>query len=103
MEINKRDKAFEAKYERAKKRMQKIRGFYVHLAVYLVVNTHLLATQYIKGLQVENIFWEYFFIPSIWGLALLAHGVNVFLIDAAFTKKWEEKRILKFMQEDIEK
>jgi hypothetical protein len=78
-------------YEYAKKRVEKIKGFYVHLIVYVVINAMLFAVNKNFGTAL----W--------WGLGLVIHAVNVFLFEGFLGKEWEERKINEIMERDKDK
>ncbi|MDC7993816.1 2TM domain-containing protein [Altibacter sp. HG106] len=96
----------EDNYQRAKKRVDDIKGFYTHLTIYIIINSILL-------LSAMNIFengfvrismphWGYFTTPIIWGTAVLMHGLYVFAFKSSFLKQWEERKIKEYMERDTE-
>ncbi|WP_375251981.1 2TM domain-containing protein [Dokdonia donghaensis] len=96
------------KYERAKKRVADEKGFYNHLTVYLVINT--LLQLFYSGIFFDLHIGEYapwwvrFTTPFFWGLSLFIHWIYVFK-GFRFLKgirKWEERKIKEFMQEEKE-
>jgi len=101
-----------AKLERAKKRVADIRGFYNHVAIYLVVNlilfllrdkmTFILLSKRVFGSPefLDGIDWDVFGTPIIWGTALLFHAFCVFGEPFFFGKKWENRKIEQFLNED---
>ena len=98
------------RFEKAKRRVEALKGFYQHLTAYVIVNallllfagkiTFILLSKEAFGnpefLQWIN--WNVWGTPIIWGIALLIHAASVFL-KSPF-KKWEEQQIRKFMAED---
>lgn len=100
------------KLERAKQRIAQLRGFYNHLAVYLIVNTVLLLlrgkmTFILLSKQVfgspeilDNIDWDVFGTPIVWGIALVLHAVSVFGQPYFFGQGWEKRKIEQFMSQD---
>ena len=101
----------EAAYERAKKRVDEIRGFYHHLFVYLLFNVPLLIfTDQIAGFLQANVldnqeFGEWFRInmyitPFFWGIGLFFHGISTFIFRGSLLKKWEERQLKKYLDED---
>lgn len=91
------------RYREAQKRVKKIKGFYVHLLIYLLVNMALLIINtrdegLLEGMQDLENYSTIFF----WGLGLLAHGINVFGSNVFFGKNWEEKKIEKIMEKQKE-
>lgn len=88
-------------YKAAQKRIKDIKGFYVHLAVYIFVNIaiFILATRgegFIYGLTNISNYSTIFF----WGIGLVAHWASVFGPDFIFGKKWEERKIKELMDRD---
>ncbi len=92
------------KYERAKKRMEEIKGFYSHLTVYLVVNIILLLLNlgiFRNGLvNIRFPEWSMFTTPFFWGIGLLGHYLYVFQYKLQFFKDWEERKIQEYMEEE---
>lgn len=94
------------KFDRAKKRVDEIKGFYTHLIVYLLVNAFLFLSAI--GIFRENFGsmempgWAHFTTPFFWGIGLLFHGLYVFHFKSGFFKKWEDKKIREFMEKDEE-
>jgi len=79
-------------YANAKKKVEARMGFYIHLAVYLVVNTFLV----ILNLAYTNdYFWAIW--PMLgWGSGLIVHGLNTFVFTAE--SSWKKRLIEKEMQ-----
>ena len=94
------------KYNRAKKKMEEIKGFYSHLTVYLVINTLLILLQlgvFTNGFaDIRVPSWSYFTTPFFWGIGLLFHGLYVFQHRMRFFKDWEERKIKEYMDKDEE-
>ncbi len=90
------------RYNRAKKRVDNIKGFYIHLIVYLIINTFIIVKIYSERIQDNEEFWEWqsFFTAVAWGVGLAIHGLNAFGPDLFFGKNWEERKIRKLMEED---
>ena len=84
------------RYERARKRVEDIKGFYTHLVVYVLVNLGL----FILNLVTERgQYW--FFFPLIgWGIGLVAHGVSVFGPGWFWGPDWEDRKIKELMDKD---
>lgn len=86
------------KYLEAKKQVKKIKGFYTHLMVYVLVNLFIFGVNFYKGkFTFDNM--DNFWLPVFWGIGLLAHGLSVFLPQFAFGKDWEEKKIRELMDQ----
>jgi hypothetical protein len=86
----------EVKYQRAKKRVEALRGFYVHLGVYVLVNLFLFLLNIIAW---EGILW--FHIPLLgWSIGLVVHAFYVFGADRVLGADWEEKKIREIMEKE---
>lgn len=94
----------EAKYARAKKKMEEIKGFYWHLTIYLVINFVLLILKsgLIRGefLNMDNIHVSSFGTAFFWGIGLTFHGLHVFQNKFRFLKDWEDRKIKEYMKKD---
>lgn len=84
-----------ARYERARARVHKIKEFYGHLVVYIIVNVGLI----IINLVTSSYPW--FIWPLLgWGIGLTMHGFNVFGVFGFFGPEWEENKIKELMAKD---
>lgn len=94
------------KKKRAKKRVDELKGFYMHLTIYIVVNTFISAIKIVHSLGDGASFSEAFFNFGIfavwffWGIGVFFHGVKVFSYNPILGKDWEQKQIQKFMDKD---
>ena len=90
-----------SKYERAKRRVNKIRRFYKHLTAYIVVNIFIVFTN-ISSLGVGESYFEFknFFTLTFWGIGLAIHAFMVFGLPMILGYDWEERKIQKFMEKD---
>ena len=86
----------EAGYERAKKRVEGIRGFYQHLLVYLLVNAFLFVLNMLTSPGDLWFYWPLLF----WGIGIVAHAVSVFASGGLWGKDWEERKIKQLMEKD---
>jgi len=91
----------ENRYNRAKKKVDKIKGFYTHAIVYVVVNIMLLSMIYTGYANVRE-FWNLgsFSTAIGWGIGLLIHGVSVFGKDVFFDSNWEAQKMQQFLKEE---
>jgi len=85
-------------YERAKKRVEELKGFYGHLIAYIVVNVFLA----IVNLLTTPGFWWFLFVTFFWGIGLVAHGLSVFMKRGIFSKDWEDRKINEYMEKEKE-
>ena len=88
------------KYLEAKKRVKRIKGFYTHLVVYVVVNVFIISQnlRLKTDFNYDNIhnYWTALF----WGVGLLGHGLSVFLPNFILGNNWEEKKIRDLMNKN---
>ena len=108
-------------YKKAKSKVERIKKFYRHLSVYLVINIILfgvkvslydqLGGQEVVDQGFQNWYGLNLFItPLLWGLGLVIHGLVAFKflnftkkgLTPSFIKKWEERQLQKFIEEDRE-
>lgn len=89
----------EAKYYEAAKRVKRIKSFYTHAIVYVIINIMIVIVN-IQNLNPGESYFklENFFTLFFWGLGLLAHGLSVFLPNFIFGKNWEDRKIREFME-----
>ena len=97
-------------YERAKKRVDTIKGFYNHLKVFLIFNVLLvvaklsLADWIIEHVPDRDVqYWidmNIIITPAIWGIGLMIHGIYAYRHKFTFVKRWEEKKLKEIMEEE---
>lgn len=99
MEITK-DKN-DIKYLEAKKRVKKLKGFYIHLTIYVLVNLMIVLINYQDLKPGESYFkYENFITLFFWGIGLLAHAMSVFVPQFVLGKNWEERKIRELMDKE---
>lgn len=78
-------------YERAKKRVEEVRGLYVHLAIYAVVISGLFLINAVSRGD-DGTWWFYW--PAIgWGIGIGAHVVGVLTGTGSRLDRWEERKV----------
>lgn len=94
----------EDRYYFAKKRVKKIKGFYVHLFVYVAVNLFLVLLNS-RNLHVGETYFKFenFYTAIFWGIGLLAHALSVFGLHFLFGSQWEDRKMKEFMQKEDQK
>ena len=76
-------------YNRARRRVRQIKGFYIHATIYVLVNALLIAIN--LGTSRGEV---WFFWPLLgWGIGLAVHGLSVFGLGGLWGKEWEERKI----------
>ncbi|WP_306352891.1 2TM domain-containing protein [Flavobacterium sp. '19STA2R22 D10 B1'] len=91
----------EERYLKAQEQVKKIRGFYTHFVVYLVVNAFIVVYN-INHLEPGESYFKYsnFITAFCWGIGLVIHAATTFIPNMIFGKNWEEKKIKKLMEEE---
>jgi hypothetical protein len=101
METNHIDKQL-----RAKKRVEELKGFYWHFAIYLIVNSIISITKIGRNISdgeaITDAFFDFgtFAVWLFWGIGLAFHAAKVFSYNPVFNKDWEERQIRKYMEEE---
>lgn len=88
------------RYNMAFKQVKRIKGFYVHLLVYLLVNTFIIFGNTYNIDKVEFWRWETFSTAIFWGIGLAAHGLSVFGKNIFFSPDWEQRKINELMEKE---
>lgn len=87
------------RYYQAQKRVKKIRKFYEHLTVYVLVNPIVIVVNYMTS---PGYLW-YIWSLMGWGIAIILHGLQVFSYPPFFNKKWEERKIREILEKENQK
>ncbi len=107
------------RYYKAKKRVEKEKGFYGHFTVYIVINIAIIIIHRLVYLNLDTINpnhdfiqwlnWNLIITPVLWGIGLVFHGVCVFKKNlsffkwfkhSVFSKEWEENKIKELIDKD---
>ncbi len=98
----------QSKIERARSRVAKIKGYYRHIAIFIIINGFLLLSKksiaialFGEGNPVNSkamswVEWNLY----IWLAILAIHTILVFGKAPLFMKKWEDRQIDKFIEEE---
>lgn len=88
-------------YEIAAKRVKRIKGFYIHLLVFTLINTFFIINNILDLKDGESIFQFNIFATTLfWGIGLAAHCLSVFGPNIFFGQDWEEKKIKQFIEKE---
>lgn len=91
----------EINYQEALKRVKKIKGFYTHAIVYVVINILVFFLNVKDQEEGESYFQlKNFMTAFFWGIGLLAHGLSTFLPYFILGKDWEERKIKELMERE---
>lgn len=83
------------RYEKAKERVEAIKGFYGNLLAYCIVIPFLAYLNY----KTTGFPWVLFPILG-WGFGLTMHGMEAFGTNPIWGKRWEEKKMQEYMEDD---
>ncbi len=95
----------EKRYLRAKKRIEELKKFYKHLAVYIIVNTFISTRKIMRNMENGETFEEAFFDSStfivwfFWGIGIVLQAFKIFGFNFFMGKNWEEQKIKELMNE----
>jgi len=84
------------RYARARRRVDDIRGFYTHLAVYIIVNVFLFILNMVIS---PGALW-FFWVTIFWGIGLAIHAFNTYSSGRFFGREWEERKIREYMERE---
>ena len=74
---------------RARKRVEDVKGFYVHVGVYIIVNAALLAINLLSSPETLWFYW-----PLLgWGIGVAIHAFTLILEGGVLGPDWEERKI----------
>jgi hypothetical protein len=92
MEINNQ----EIQLKKAQERVAEMKGFYVHLMIFIVTTLISLIIGYILSYQLFMVF-----LVSMlgWAIGVGVHGINVFGINIFLGKDWEERKLKEIMDQ----
>ncbi|WP_155811772.1 2TM domain-containing protein [Polaribacter irgensii] len=88
-----------------KKRVEDVKEYYWHLAIYILVNLFLSGAQFVDGITENKSFIDIFSdfgmyaVWIIWGIGLVFHTWSVFGFIFLFEKDWEARKIRKYMND----
>lgn len=85
--------------QQAKRQVEKIKGFYTHLFIYLIINVFIIASAFFdRPFTFDNFFrFSTFATAFFWGIGIVAHWSGVFGKNIFFGKDWEQRKIQEYM------
>lgn len=91
----------EINYQEALKRVKKIKGFYTHAIVYIIINIMIMIIN-IQDLNEGESYFQFknFMTAFFWGIGLVAHGLSVFMPNWIMGQNWEKRKIKEFMEKE---
>ena len=83
------------RYQKAKERVEAIKGFYGNLTAYVLVIPFLV------WLNFETTDFPWFIFPAVfWGIGVTVHGLEAHGYNPIWGKRWEERKIRELMDQD---
>ena len=89
-------KTTETKLYEARKHVKRIKGFYIHLLVYVLVNFVIIVSD-VHDNPSEIYNFETYATAFFWGIGLVAHAASVFGSKIFFGNDWEQRKIREYM------
>jgi hypothetical protein len=86
------------RYQRARERVQALKGFYTHATAFILVNIGLVVINLLTGGG-----WWFYWPLIFWGIGLGIHALNVFGLSGRFGQDWEERKTRELMGKDQER
>jgi len=95
------------KYQKAKLRVERVKGFYTHFSIFILVNLMIIGlklwgnfgswTEFTDKLLTFDTLSSF----VIWGAILTIHALTVFVFPSFMGYKWQERKIQEFMEEEL--
>lgn len=88
-------------YKMARQKVKKLKGFYTHLIVYVLVNAFVLFGKF-SNLDAHENFWRFdnFSLLFYWGIGLVAHAFSTFVPHFFFGSDWEQRKVKAYMDRE---
>ena len=83
----------ETKLQMAREHVEKLKGFYSHLTVYLIFVPIFITINILGG---SNFPWAIFPIVG-WGIGIAGHAAETYNWSPFFGRNWEQRKIKEFM------
>ncbi len=89
------DYAEDKRYQKAKEKVEKIKGFYGNLIAYCIV------IPFLAILNLNNNGFPWVIFPAIgWGFGVLGHGMAAYGYNPLFGSNWEERKMQEYMDDE---
>lgn len=86
----------EESYRKAKKQVDRLRGFYTHLSIFIVVTSITLIAGWIID---QSLFYSFITGFVGWGIGVIVHAVNTFGWFNFFDSNWEKRKVKELMEQ----
>ncbi len=90
-------------YLKAKKRVEELKKFYKHVAVYLIVNIFISSRRVMRNLDNGESLYDTIFDYStygvwfFWGIAIVLQAFKLFGLNSLFGANWEKQKVRELM------
>ncbi|MBE8726947.1 2TM domain-containing protein [Flavobacterium hungaricum] len=90
----------------AYKKVKRLKGFYSHLRIYIIVNVIIIVSNVNSDFFTRNFYETGFFdfrtysTAFYWGIGLLIHAISVFGREWFFSEDWEQKKIQQYIDKE---
>jgi hypothetical protein len=84
------------RYQRARQKVRRMRGFYIHAYIYAFVIAVLFFINILTSAGYLWFLWPAF----LWGIGLAAHYLAIFGLGGRFGPEWEEQKIREILEKE---
>ncbi len=77
--------------------VRKVKGFYIHLAQYVIIMGGLTVLNYLTSPAYFWVVWP----AAGWGLGVAMHGLGVFNLMPFFGPQWERRQVEKYLGREL--
>lgn len=84
----------EQRYKEARKKVRRLRNFYSHVAMYVVVSTFLTFVNWFSSPGHWWVKWVWIG----WGIGVFFNGLGLYKRNIIFSDEWEERKIKEEME-----
>nr|WP_314839536.1 2TM domain-containing protein [uncultured Flavobacterium sp.] len=99
MELNKPNNSEFEEYQKAKKQVEELKGFYLHLTFFVLAMALLIIINLVYSPHYLWFLWTF----CTWGIAVIFHALLIFNWIPFFGKNWENQKLAKYLQQEKKK
>ena len=91
------------KYIEAKQRVRSIRGFYIHLIIFIAGSLSIASLLFWIDPGEYAVFWTWLILSTIisWFVGICIHAWSVFGSRIFFSKNWEERKMQEYIDREM--
>ena len=82
------------RYREARCHVERLKGFYTHAAVYVLVNLGI----FVLAMASSRVHAWFPWSAVAWGIGLAAHAISVFALGGWLGAGWEERKIREYLE-----